>query len=168
MRTRIVKLAHWITVSSESIAAVLLVAVVLMNLAQVTFRYVLNDPLSWTEESMRYATVWMVFLAGSAALFRGEHMVINVFAEVRSPRVQWALHIAVLGCIAAFSLLLVWKGVPVALRNARQLSPSMQIPMVWPYMAVGAGGALMLLKALALLMLPPQARAAEEDEENRP
>ena len=69
---------------TEIVAAVLLVAVIVMNLAQVFYRYVLVDPLSWSEETMRYSTTWMVMLAGSSALFRGEHMVISLFDNVQS------------------------------------------------------------------------------------
>lgn len=168
MKSSLIRLAHGLTVVTESIAAVLLVAVVLMNLGQICFRYLINDPLSWTEETMRYTMVWVVFLAGSAALFRGEHMVINVFSGLRSPLIRHIQHIGVLLFIGAFCLLLAVKGIPVALDNARQVSPAVRIPMVWPYMAVGAGGVLMLIKVAALMMLPPEAMDEEQRQENAP
>ena len=37
-----------------SVAAVGIAAAVIINLAQIVFRYVLFDPLAWTEEVMRY------------------------------------------------------------------------------------------------------------------
>ena len=151
----------------ETVAATLLVAVIVMNVAQVFFRYVLVDPLSWTGETMRYSTTWMVMLAGSAALFRGEHMVISLFDGVKSAKVRHFVRTLVLGCIGGFCILLIWEGIPAAIENMRQSSPAMQIPMTIPYLAVPIGAALMLVKVLCLMVLPENVMRNEETEENR-
>jgi len=165
------KRAFWLGLKlanmTEIAAAVLLIAVIAMNLAQVFFRYVLVDPLSWTEETMRYSTTWMVFLAAGPALFRGEHMVINLFSEVRSDRLRMLAHRAALVCIGAFCLLLMWEGYPAAIDNMRQVSPATRIPMTIPYMAIPVGATLMLIKAVCLMFLPDGAFVRKETEENR-
>jgi len=140
----------------EVVAALLLVAVIAMNLAQVYFRYVLVDPLSWTEETMRYATTWMVMLAGSAALFRNEHMAIDLLGARAPAWVKRARRIAVLACIAAFCVLLMWQGIPAAIKNFRQVSPSVRIPMTFPYLAIPVGAALMLVKSVLLMVIPEE------------
>lgn len=153
---------------TENIAAVLLIAVIVMNLAQVIFRYVIVDPLSWSEETMRYSTTWMVLLAGSSALFRGEHMAISLFDNVRSERLRLFVRQLVFVCIALFCILLMWEGFPAAIQNARQVSPATRIPMVIPYLAIPVGAALMLIKVLCLMVLPEDVFMKEEQEENRP
>lgn len=159
-------LALRLTRITEAISAVLLVAVIAMNLAQVFFRYVLVEPLSWSEESMRYTTTWMVMLAGSAALFRGEHMAINLFDNLGSRRLRRAIELTVLTAIAAFCVLLIWKGFPAAFGNMRQVSPAMRVPMTLPYLAIPVGATLMLIKSIALMFLPEDAILDEESEEN--
>lgn len=149
-------LSRW----ADRIAALLLIAVVAMNVAQIFFRYVLVDPLSWSEESMRYTTVWMVMLAGSSALFRGEHMEISVFGKVRSARVRNAVRLLVLSCIALFCMLLVWEGFRAAIQNIEQRSPAVELPMVIPYLAIPVGACLMLVKLACLMLLPEGAYAA--------
>jgi TRAP-type C4-dicarboxylate transport system permease small subunit len=139
-----------------------------MNLAQVIFRYVIVDPLSWSEETMRYSTTWMVLLAGSSALFRGEHMAISLFDNVRSERLRLFVRQLVFVCIALFCVLLMWEGFPAAIQNARQVSPATRIPMVIPYLAIPVGAALMLIKVLCLMVLPEDVFMKEEQEENRP
>ena len=67
----------------------------------------------------------------------------------------------VLVAVLGFALALAWFGWPLALRNARQLSPSAQIPMVWPYIAVPVGGALMALYAAWLLVVAGAGRLDE-------
>lgn len=138
----------------DRIAAVLLIAVVLLNIAQILLRYVFFAPLAWSEETMRYATVWMVMLAGSSALFRGEHMEMSIFDRVRSQRVRAAVRWTVLGCIGAGCALLAWYGTQAAIVNLSQRSPAVEIPMVLPYLAVPVGAALMLVKVICLLALP--------------
>lgn len=168
LKHRVFKFAMGVTQATEAISAILLVAIILMNVAQVFFRYVLVDPLSWSEETMRYSTTWMVMLAGSAALFRGEHMVISLFTSVRSPIFRRLIHLSVLTCIAGFCLLLMWEGFPAAINNMRQMSPATRIPMAIPYMAIPVGASLMLLKVLCLMVLPEDVLRREEAEENQP
>ncbi|MEO3427436.1 TRAP transporter small permease [Pelagibius sp. CAU 1746] len=153
---------------TEILAAILLVAVIAMNLAQVFFRYVLVDPLSWSEETMRYSTTWMVFLAAGPALFRGEHMVINLFSDLRSAGLRRLAQRAVLICIGAFCVLLMWQGFPAAIDNMRQVSPAVRIPMTIPYLAIPVGATLMLIKVACLMFLPDGAFASEDSEEKRP
>lgn len=153
---------------TEMVSAVLLIAIIVMNLAQVFFRYVLVDPLSWTEETMRYTTTWMVLLAGSAALFRREHMVISLFDNVGSAALRRAIQLLVLACIAGFCVLLMWEGYPAAIDNMRQVSPAVRIPMTIPYMAIPVGATLMLIKVLCLMLLPEDVLIEEEAKENRP
>lgn len=168
MKDTAFRLGLKLTNATEGLAAILLVLVIAFNLAQVFFRYVLVDPLSWSEETMRYTTTWLVLLAGSAALFRGEHMVISLFDNVQSPRLRTSVRMAVLASIAAFCLLLMWEGYPAAIDNMRQVSPAMRIPMTIPYLAIPVGATLMLVKVLCLAVLPERFMANEEAEENQP
>ena len=62
------RLCMGISYVTETIAAVLLVFIVVANFLGVFYRYGLRDPIGWTEEGMRYAVVWATFLAASAAL----------------------------------------------------------------------------------------------------
>lgn len=152
---------------TEIVAAILLIAVILMNLAQVFFRYVLVDPLSWSEETMRYSTTWMVMLAGSSALFRGEHMVISLFDNIQYPKIRNFFRLLVLACIGGFCILLMWEGFPAAIDNMRQVSPATRIPMTIPYMAIPVGATLMLIKVLCLMILPEGALKKETIRENQ-
>jgi TRAP-type C4-dicarboxylate transport system permease small subunit len=157
-----VALSTW----ADRVAALLLVAVVAMNVGQIFFRYVLVDPLSWSEETMRYSTVWMVLLAGSSALFRGEHMEISVFGNLRSQRARKAIRLLVLSCIAVFCVLLMWEGFRAAIQNIEQRSPAVEIPMVIPYLAIPVGAALMLLKLACLMALPEMVHIRDTKEEH--
>ena len=152
----------WLT---EAAAAVLIGFIVVCNAAQIFCRYVLIDPLSWTDEAMRYAMIWVAFLAGSALVFRQEHMALNLIDALKSRALIWVLRAFVLVMIFAFAMLLVIYGWPLALRNAAQLSPSAQVPLVWAYLAIPVGGVLMALYAMWLLIFPGSAPVIEEEDQ---
>jgi TRAP-type C4-dicarboxylate transport system permease small subunit len=54
-------------------AGTLLVYLSIVLFVQVLFRYVLQLPLPWSEESARFAMVWFGMLAAGAAAYRGLH-----------------------------------------------------------------------------------------------
>lgn len=144
---------------TEGLSGLLLGAIVVVNVLQVVFRYLIGAPLGWTEEVMRYSVVWLTFLAATAALYRGEHMVIDVLGPVLPGRLQRLVYVAVLLCIGAFCWILVAEGLPLAIRNAAQTSPSARIPMIVPYATVAVGGFLMLIQVVCLLVLIAAGRA---------
>jgi TRAP-type C4-dicarboxylate transport system permease small subunit len=155
----IARTAQIVSRVTESVAALLLGAIVVINVMQVLFRYVIGAPLGWTEEVMRYAVVWVTFLAATAAVHRGEHMVIDVLGPALPALLRRLLYIVVLLCVAAFCWVLISEGFPLALRNAAQRSPSARIPMIIPYISVAVGGVLILVQVLCLLVLTATGRA---------
>jgi TRAP-type C4-dicarboxylate transport system permease small subunit len=65
-----------------------ILAIVLITIAAVWYRYVLNDPLSWTEQVCRILFVWSVF-AGAAILYRRMlHIAIDMFLLMLPPQAQ--------------------------------------------------------------------------------
>lgn len=143
----------------EAMAAVLLAFIVVVNFLGVLYRYGLRDPIGWTEEAMRYAVVWAVFLGAVAALHRGEHMVLTLLDGAVGRRGRRLLHGLVMLLIAAFCAVVVAFGVQLALRNWNQVSPTMNLRMFWPYLAVPTGAALMLVQSLVLGLLAPDPTA---------
>ena len=151
IQTALTRLAR----ATEHISAALIGLVVICNAAQIFWRYVLVDPLGFTDEAMRYSMVWVTFLAGSALVFRREHMATTLLDHPRLGVLRRAVRAVVLIAIAGYAVFFTWNGLPLAFRNASQLSPSAQIPMIYPYIAVPFGGALVAIYAVFLLILPP-------------
>jgi TRAP-type transport system small permease protein len=162
LKKKALRLAEVLTRVTESIGAIMMLSIVVINFFQVFFRYVVVAPLGWTEEAMRYSVVWITFLLAGAALFRGEHMVVDIFGEVIPARLRRIQSILVLLCISTFCLVLILFGWPQALRNIKQVSPSAQIPMIVPYMSVVVGGVLVLVKAVCLMIAAPERVMGEE------
>ena len=139
------RLGHLCGNVSDHVIGWLLLISVLLNVTQVFTRYALNDPLFWTEEMIRYTTVWLTFVGAAAASLYGEHMDMNLFLGVQSRRFQSlhqaSLHLIVLG----FSVLITWQGTLFCILNGRQTSPATGIPMLLVYGATVVGGVLLAI-----------------------
>ena len=165
MQRTVVKVAVVLHRISEALAGALLIAVIAINVAQIFYRYVLIDPLSWAQEAMRYATVWMVMLGAASALLRNEHMAMSLLDGVASAAVRRAGRLLVHLCVAAVCVILIWKGFPAALNNIRQVSPAIRVPMTIPFLAIPVGAVLMLVNTVCLAIVPPDALPDDEDED---
>jgi TRAP-type C4-dicarboxylate transport system permease small subunit len=155
----------WLVRVSEHLSALLILIVIVCNAAQIFCRYVLVRPLGFTDETMRYSMVWVTFLAGSGLVFRREHMATALFDHPRFEPIRRVVQAIIMLSIAAFAAVMTWNGWSLALRNAVQLSPSAQIPMIYPYIAIPVGGVLVLVYALWLLFVPSAPLAGESEDD---
>ena len=71
MRHTILTLDRWLTSLAWTLACLLLAAISALGLWQVVARFVLSQPSTWTEESMRRLLIWMVMLGTVVAFRRG-------------------------------------------------------------------------------------------------
>ncbi len=79
---------HGLERVADGLMIALFLLIFALVLAQVVFRYVLNDPLVWSEELARLAFVWVAMLAWSLGLRRRSHIAVTVFGDAlpRVPR----------------------------------------------------------------------------------
>ena len=79
---------YWLSKLAIYIAGALLAAMVLMILAQVVFRYGLNDSLAWTEELAKFLMVWVACLVAPWVYREDLNVSIQMFAEALPIRLQ--------------------------------------------------------------------------------
>jgi TRAP-type C4-dicarboxylate transport system permease small subunit len=65
----------------QGLGVLLLLVMFISVLTQIFFRYVLNSPLTWTEESSRYSFIWIVLLGAAFAVRKKEHVVMEVLVN---------------------------------------------------------------------------------------
>ncbi|WFE75844.1 TRAP transporter small permease [Roseinatronobacter sp. S2] len=138
--------ARVLAISTEIIAGLLLITVTVLNLTQVGGRYFFSTGFSWTEEVMRYSMIWLMMLGSVACIFRLEHMGIEVLEGLVRPNLVRFVKSALYSVAAIFCVVILYYGLPLALRNAAQTAPASGIPMIIPYAALPVGAALMLVQ----------------------
>lgn len=145
------------------ICVVLMFAMFVMVLLQVISRYLLPFSLSWTEELARFLMLWLIFLGASHIAKASSYIRVDFIIKKMPFFVQTALNVLIKLIILAVSGYFAYLSFTVFTTTAvREVSPSMQIPMLIPRFSMVIGFALVFLQALSaggLTLLPN-----EEDE----
>ena len=124
----------------------------LLIFAQVVCRYVLHDPLSWSEELARYIFIWLTFCGASVAFYENTHISVSYFVErIPNPRLRALLQLVADGLCLWFLWIFVADGFVVSSRvlSLGQVSSSMGfLPVGAVYLAVPIGSLFMALNVL--------------------
>ena len=113
---------------SEGIAAALVAIEVLLLLAGVVFRYVLDQPLIWSNELAGILFLWLVSLGAVIALNRSEHMRMTVVLNALRPRARaFALCVA-RAIIVVVTLVLLVPGIGYMQEEAMITTPTLHVP----------------------------------------
>lgn len=133
---------------TDMVSATLLIVITALNLAAVFMRYVMLDSIPWSEEIMRYGSIWLTFLAAAMVSFRDEHLSLELLRGIGSARFQ-VFHTAFLHLLAAlFGGLVFYQGTIYCLKNGMQTAPTTGLLMIYAYAALAVGGGLIMLAEL--------------------
>ena len=128
------------------IAVVAVIAVVMM--CAVFWRYGLDNSIPWSEEISKYLMVWLAFLGAPVALRHANHINIDLLMKIFPPRGEQFFHLIINLIIIGTMGIVFVKGIQFAQLGARQVASSVQISMLYMYIAVPVGSALTCLVAL--------------------
>ncbi len=146
-RRHTIVLSILLTIAKLSVIAISVLMVV-VTLAQVIFRYVIEAPLPWSEELARYCFVWIVFLGGAIGLSRGIHLGVDLFVNLLPARLKTAIEALSCALIACFAATVVYASYPVINMNMFQRSPALGVQMSWIYIAIPLSMCLIMLICL--------------------
>lgn len=135
-------------------AAWLFFATGMMITYEVIARYVFNAPTIWAAELSQLLLVWGTFLAMARALARREHIRIVILLSRLGDGTRKAAEVFVLLFIAAFSLVVVWYGWPIAMDSfvrGRSTGTMLNIPNWWSEIVIPLGFALLFVQSLVEL-----------------
>ncbi len=149
----------------EYFVVLLFIIMVVVGGIQVFNRFVLGNPLSWSEEVQKYSHIWLIFLTIPICYRRGRHIGMEIITQKMPLILRRCVGFAVdllwlaLGlAVAYFS----WRIMAVA---QMQSSPAMEIRMDRIYLGELAGGLYLALNAVRNMLgdvhLRPAAAAAE-------
>ncbi|RDH98768.1 TRAP-type C4-dicarboxylate transport system permease small subunit [Caldimonas thermodepolymerans] len=138
-----------LTGTAMSLACALLAVIACLGLWQVIARFILSQPSTWTEESMRRLLIWMVMLGTVVAFRRGA--LVSVDLMLRLSRGAWRRFVRTFITVAsvAFLATLVWYGIDLVWRVRFQTFASLDLSMSWGYAALPVGAALAIVAVLA-------------------
>lgn len=134
-----------------SLAGLLLVMTVLI-FWQVFARFVVGSPLFFSDEIARFAMLWLTFLGAGYAYRKGALISVDIVLEYAGKTLGCVLRIIIILCSALFALIMIKYGYDLMDRVSSQTAPSTRVSMMWPYMAIPAGGVVIVINSLGLLL----------------
>lgn len=112
---------------------------------QVVLRFLGRSGIDGLEEVPRYLFVWLVMIGAAAAMYRGEHTVLDYFINRLAPRGR-ALVVALTNAVGIFLFLYLVKLSFVLVPNAQlQTSAGLGLPLGYVFAAIPIGAALIVL-----------------------
>lgn len=157
---RIVFLASKLSIFFERLAAypciVATAGMTIVVLLGVFFRYVIKQPLSWSEEVARYLMIWAASLAISIGVMRREHLGITFLIHRFPPAAQKFVAVLVNLFVLWFLWVLTKFGYSMAVEGKTQLSPILArygISMVWSLAAIPVAGALAMVQTFLQILI---------------
>jgi C4-dicarboxylate transporter, DctM subunit len=106
-------------------AASVMLAIVVIMLANVFYRYVLSDAIIWAEDVCRVLLVWLTFLFAGAAFARGEMVAVEILTARLSPRARALCLVPAYALCVAFLAAVTWYGWRFASVSSTQTVPAL-------------------------------------------
>ena len=108
----------------------------------------LAPQLAWIEEATLIALAWVVFLGLGLALERGRHIAMSAFLErIRGPAKPWIVGaINLVGLLFSLYIAKIGMDISVFVYRSGQVSPTLNLSMIWLYGVMPAGFGLLALR----------------------
>lgn len=132
----------------EYITVAIFSLILLVGITQVSSRYLLGIPLSWTEEFQKFGHIWLVFIAIPIAYNRGAHIYMNVLRDKLPKKVGFFVSLIVdLGWLV-LGYAIVKYTINIMKVAQYQTSAALEIPMSYVYFGMVIGGAYICIVSL--------------------
>jgi TRAP-type C4-dicarboxylate transport system permease small subunit len=133
----------------EIAVSTILVALVAVTFSQVVFRYLLQAPLSWSEELARFLLMWLASLSAAYAFKTRSHFALRFVVDRFSPSVQRAIGTLVMLLVASFLAVFAFQSLKFTIEVRNMSAPATQMSMAVPYSSALVGSVLMLYYVVA-------------------
>jgi TRAP-type C4-dicarboxylate transport system permease small subunit len=123
------------------------------TLVGILFRYVMTNPLPWTEELARYTMIWMGLMAISMGVKRESHLGLNIIVNLLPEMLQTLLKMISRILMGLFLYILMVYGGKMAMNGMHQTMPALQIPMGYVLIAVPLSGLISLVQLVLITVI---------------
>lgn len=147
------KANNWLESVDDWIGAIALSLIVMLIGANVFFRFVLSQPITWSEEISLALFVWLTFVGISAVMKRNEHVGIDYFVrKLPKGAFMWVQRFRLFLLLAVTGVVFVYWGAKLAIDTHWKVTPVLGVPFRLIYMALPVGGILVLYHLVSVLL----------------
>ena len=136
----------------RDLAAILLALMVVLAVAQILSRALLDYTLDWAEELARMALVWSVLLVAPIAYRGGSHVAIGSFADALPRRLLLLVSLALNLLVVWICVMLLAESAGFWRRGLTIVSSTMGFRLAWVYAIVPVALLALVLVGIELLL----------------
>ncbi len=125
---------------------------VIVVFSQVVWRFVFNNPFSWSEELARYIQVWMILLTASICIRKGKHLAVDYITHALPFRFSKSLRIITSIFTMIFTIVVIVFGIQMLTITFNEMTPALRISISIIYMAFPLAGFLMFTESFIVLL----------------
>ncbi len=133
-------------------AALLVFVEVVVLMMGVIWRYVLHQPLIWSDELAGILFLWLAMLGSVISMQRGDHMRMTAIVGALEPKWRSFLDLVAIAAAFAFLCLTLLPAYHFAAEEIWVTTPALEIPNTWRAAALPVGIFLMLMVSLLRLI----------------
>lgn len=133
-------------------AALLVIAEVGVLMMGVIWRYVLHEPLIWSDELAGILFLWLAMLGSVISMQRGEHMRMTAIVGALQPKWRSFIDLIAIAAALAFLIMTIGPAYHFAAEEIWVTTPALEIPNTWRAAALPVGIFLMLLVSVLRLL----------------
>lgn len=154
----------------ECICALSMFALVCTVSWGVVERYILRVGSGWPDELARYLSIYAMMIGAGLCVARGAHVGVEVFVRVLPQKTQRVFEFVSYMLCTVFTVTLAYVGFQYygKLMRSAQLTPTIEFPIAYCYLAIPIGAILMtghyLLKLVAFKAEHEEAQSARVEE----
>ena len=140
------KVKFWMDKSLSIACAVLLSFMTILVLIQVFSRYVLNSPVAFTEELVRYSLIWTGFIGAAYAFSTREHMALTLVRDKLTGRPHQILVIFIDALILLLAIFVITiGGYKLAVSARAEFSALLGVPRTLVYSIAPISGIFIII-----------------------
>ncbi|MBQ9825662.1 MAG: TRAP transporter small permease [Firmicutes bacterium] len=151
----------------EVICTVLLGVMCLLAVVEVVRRYVFHVSFMWSDEALRYMSVWITFFGGALVFRKASMTVFDLFIGKLPPKKREIADLVVLIISFAFLIFIFIKAAQYSFSGpvVREISSGTHISMLVPYISMPCGFGAMLLFGIEQIIDKVIALRGKEEKE---
>lgn len=146
MKNTFAAIKFWMDKILSIACAVLLTFMTVLVLIQFFSRYILNSPVAFTEELVRYSLIWTGFIGAAYAFSTREHMSLTLIRDKFTGKAHTALLVVIDGLILLMAIFVFTiGGFKLAVSASREFSALLGIPRSLVYSIAPISGVFIVL-----------------------
>ena len=133
------------------LTALTLVSMTFVAVVAVFYRFVLNDPLLWSDELVKLLFTWFCFAGMSVVAQTSAHLRMDILDRLFGARPTLTLRLMSNAIVLAVLVILAVSGIKLSIAQVSNQFASLPISRAWSFAALPFGAGLMTCRLIPLM-----------------